>query len=46
MINAEKIEQKLGFKKIREQIAGRCSTNYAKQRAGEEEVSCKMETID
>ena len=46
MINAEKIEQKLGFKKIREQIAGRCSTNYAKQRAGEEEVSCKKETID
>lgn len=46
MINAEKIEQKLGFKKIREQIASRCSTNYAKQRAGEEEVSCKKETID
>ncbi len=46
MINAEKIEQKLGFKKIREQIAGRCSTDYAKQRAAEEEVSCKRETID
>lgn len=46
MINAEKIEQKLGFYKIREQIAGRCSTNYAKQRAVEEEVSCKKETIE
>lgn len=46
MINAEKIEQKLGFYKIREQIANNCSTNYAKQRANEEEVSCKRETID
>jgi len=46
MINAEKIEQKLGFYKIREQIANSCSTNYAKQRAAEEKVSCKRETID
>lgn len=46
MKNAEKIEQKLGFNKIREQIAGRCSTNYAIQRAHTEEVSCKRETID
>lgn len=46
MRNAEKIELKLGFNKIREQIAGRCSTNYAIQRAHTEEVSCKKETID
>lgn len=46
MKSAEKIEQKLGFNKIREQIAGRCSTNYAIQRAHTEEVSCKRETID
>lgn len=46
MKNAEKIEQKLGFNKIREQIAGRCNTNYAIQRAHTEEVSCKRETID
>ncbi len=46
MMNAEKIEQKLGFYKIREQIVNSCSTNYAKQRAAEEKVSCKRETID
>lgn len=46
MKNAEKIEKKLGFNKIREQIASRCSTNYAIQRAHTEEVSCKRETID
>lgn len=46
MRNAEKIELKLGFNKIREQIAGRCSTNYAIERAHTEEVSCKKETID
>ena len=32
-----RLEQKLGFDKIRRQISDRCATEYAAARAGEEE---------
>lgn len=40
-----KIEAKLGFDKIREDISKRCQTAYAVGRAGREEVSTDEETI-
>ncbi len=45
MENCIKIEQKLGFGKIREQLLLRCSTNYAKERVGSEKVSHNVATI-
>jgi len=45
MENSIKIEQKLGFEKIREQLLLRCSTNYAKDRVKNEKVSHNAATI-
>lgn len=45
MDNCVKIEQKLGFEKIREQLLLRCSTNYAKERVSSERVSHNAATI-
>ncbi len=45
MDNCTKIEQKLGFEKIREQLLLRCSTNYAKERVNTEKVSHNAVTI-
>ncbi len=45
MENCTKIEQKLGFEKIREQLLLRCSTNYAKERVNTEKVSHNAVTI-
>ncbi len=45
MENWVKIEQKLGFEKIKEQLLGRCSTNYAKERVRAEKVSHNARTI-
>ena len=45
MENCTKIEQKLGFEKIREQLLLRCSTNYAKERVNTEKVSHNAATI-
>ena len=45
MENSIKIEQKLGFGKIREQLLLRCSTNYAKERVNGEKVSHNAATI-
>ncbi|MBR1950091.1 MAG: endonuclease MutS2, partial [Bacteroidales bacterium] len=45
MENSIKIEQKLGFEKIREQLMLRCSTNYAKERVKNEKVSHNAQTI-
>ena len=45
MENCTKIEQKLGFEKIREQLLLRCSTNYAKERVNTENVSHNAVTI-
>ncbi len=45
MENSIKIEQKLGFEKIREQLMLRCSTNYAKERVKNEKVSHNAATI-
>lgn len=45
MENSIKIEQKLGFEKIREQLLLRCSTNYAKERVKNEKVSHNASTI-
>ena len=45
MDNCVKIEQKLGFEKIREQLMLRCSTNYAKERVSSERVSHNAATI-
>ena len=45
MENCTKIEQKLGFEKIREQLLLRCSTNYAKERVNTEKVSHNALTI-
>lgn len=45
MENSIKIEQKLGFEKIREQLMLRCSTNYAKERVKNEKVSHNVQTI-
>ncbi len=46
MDNYIKIEQKLGFEKIRESVALRCSTSYAKERAAAEKVSFNPSTIE
>lgn len=46
MNNYIKIEQKLGFEKIRESLALRCSTRYAKERVAEEKVSLNPQTIE
>ena len=46
MENYIKIEQKLGFGKIRESIILRCSTNYAKERVREERASLNTNTIE
>lgn len=46
MENAAKTEQKLGFGKIREQLAARCSTAYARSRVEEEKVSFHPQTIE
>ncbi len=46
MENSAKIEQKLGFEKIREQLKLRCSTNYAKGRIDAEKVSHNPKTIE
>lgn len=46
MENSAKIEQKLGFEKIREQLRLRCSTNYAKGRVDAEKVSHNPKTIE
>lgn len=45
MDNCIKIEQKLGFEKIREQLMLRCSTNYARERVAGEKVSHNAATI-
>ncbi len=45
MENCVKIEQKLGFEKIKEQLLLRCSTNYAKERVRMEKVSHNAATI-
>ena len=45
MENCVKIEQKLGFEKIKEQLIVRCSTNYAKERVRTEKVSHNARTI-
>lgn len=46
MTNVVKIEGKLGFDKIRESVTGRCSTDYAKDRAMEEQVSVVPDEIE
>lgn len=46
MENYNKTEQKLGFEKIRESVALRCSTNYAKERVGAEKISFHASTIE
>ncbi len=46
MVNVEKIEQKLGFNKVREWIAARARSSYAKSRAMEEEVSTNPKAIE
>ena len=46
MDNYLKIEQKLEFGKIRESIALRCSTNYAKDRVSSERISKNPKTIE
>ena len=46
MENSAKIEHKLGFEKIREQLKLRCSTNYAKARVDAEKVSHNPKTIE
>ena len=45
MENYLKIEQKLGFDKIKESLALRCSTNYAKERIGREKFSVNPQAI-
>lgn len=46
MENYTKIEQKLGFEKIRESVALRCSTNYARERVASEKVSLNAAIIE
>lgn len=46
MENYIKIEDKLGFRKIKESLLNRCSTNYAKERIENERVSVNGETIE
>ena len=45
MENYIKIEQKLGFNKIKESLALRCSTDYARERVENERVSTNPKTI-
>ena len=45
MENYIKIEQKLGFNKIKESLALRCSTDYARERVENERVSTNSKTI-
>ena len=45
MTEAHKIEIKLGFDKLRESVAGRCSTGYGRDRALGEEVSVDSQEI-
>ncbi len=45
MENYIKIEQKLGFDKIKESLALRCSTRYARERVESERVSTNPRTI-
>lgn len=40
-----KLEQKIGFDRIREMISGKCSTEYAKTRTSEERFSTSEEEI-
>lgn len=46
MTNVVKIEGKLGFDKIRSSVAGRCSTDYARQRTVDEQVSVEPSEIE
>lgn len=46
MDNYLKIEQKLGFEKVRESVALRCSTQYARERVAAEKVSLNPQTIE
>ncbi len=46
MKDSQKIEQKLGFGKIRESIETRCSTKYAKDRVEQEQASINAKTIE
>ena len=41
-----RLETKLGFDKVRAEIANRCQTEYASQRAAEEEFSTDRRTIE
>lgn len=45
MNNFKRVEQKLGFTKILDQLVDKCSTNYAKNRVREEQVSTNGSTI-
>ena len=40
-----RLEEKLGFNRVRAMIAGRCSTDYASRRAEEEEISTSADEI-
>ncbi len=46
MKNCDKIESKLGFEKVKNQLIMRCSTNYAKERVSREVVSHNPSTIE
>ena len=46
MVNAGKIEQKLGFNKVREWIAARARSGYARNRAMEETISTNPKAIE
>ncbi|MDO4735709.1 MAG: hypothetical protein Q4B21_01650 [Bacteroidia bacterium] len=46
MKNCDKIENKLGFVKVKNQLILRCSTNYAKERVSREVVSHNPSTIE
>ena len=46
MTDVQKIETKLGFDKLRESVAGRCSTGYGRDRALSEEVSVQPQEIE
>ncbi len=45
MAGMQKIESKLGFDRIREFISARCSTEYARGRVADEEITTFRETI-
>ncbi|HIZ87970.1 MAG TPA: Smr/MutS family protein [Candidatus Coprenecus pullistercoris] len=46
MTNEAKIEIKLGFDKLRESVAARCSTGYGRDRAEDERVSVEAPEIE